>query len=202
MRVSVGRRRGVRMRSIIIGALLAAGLSTAPAQAQPVVDEKRCPQFEQMFRAYGLPVKQFSFIAWRESKCVTRAVGWNYHPGKGPRDCKSGRFDEHRKCAAVRSYDVGLLQINSSWRTVTRQLCAFGQTSVDMRVLKDLGCNLRVAKYLYDNGGLVHWAVPARSPRVPVGHASVGGERGGTGNCPAELPSGESAKCHNRTETK
>jgi hypothetical protein len=47
------------------------------------------------------------------------------------------------------------LQINSSWRKVTSQICnaPYG----DLSVLFKVDCNLAVAKYLYDNGGLRHW---------------------------------------------
>lgn len=119
----------------------------------------RCPQFEPMFRAYGLPVQAFSFLAWRESKCVLKAVGWNYHKGMGREDCGSGRYEKHRRCEAVKSHDLGLLQINSTWVSVTRRLCGGSKERFDMTVLFDLGCNLRVSKYLYDNGGLAHWAI-------------------------------------------
>lgn len=119
----------------------------------------RCPQFEPMFRAYGLPVQAFSFLAWRESKCVLKAVGWNYHTGKNHEDCPSGRYEKHRKCEAVKSHDLGILQINSSWVSVTRRLCGGNKERFDIAVLFDLGCNLRVSKYLYDNGGLAHWAI-------------------------------------------
>lgn len=120
--------------------------------------EHRCPRLEPMIQAYGLPVQAFSFLAWRESKCVRKAVGWNYHRGMGPQDCPSGLYEKHRRCAAVRSHDLGAWQINSSWRTVTRRLCA-GTEKFDISILFDLDCNLKVAKYLYENGGLAHWSI-------------------------------------------
>jgi hypothetical protein len=184
------------MKSLIIGAVLAAGLAAAPAHAQEA-PEKRCEKFEQALRMYGLPVKQFSYIAWRESKCVLKAVGWNYHNGKSAADCRRGNFESHRKCDAVKSYDVGLLQINSTWRTVTRRLCAHGRTEVDMIVLKDLGCNLRVAKYLFDNGGYAHWGLQEGYTQSGLSRASVGGERGGSGNCTSRLPNREANICGN-----
>jgi hypothetical protein len=52
------------------------------------------------------------------------------------------------------SYDIGLLQINSSWKTVTKNICGG-----DITALYELDCNLRVAKYLLDNGGTAHWSV-------------------------------------------
>jgi hypothetical protein len=40
---------------------------------------------------------------------------------------------------------------------VTSQICKapYG----DMTVLFNVDCNLKVAKYLYDNGGLGHWSL-------------------------------------------
>lgn len=53
--------------------------------------------------------------------------------------------------------DVGLLQIQGSWRTVTRQICRLRQDQNHIKALTRLDCNLRVARYLYDNGGMAHW---------------------------------------------
>jgi hypothetical protein len=94
-------------------------------------------------------------IMWRESKCIRQAVGWNHRPGMSHRDCKdSGRFHPRKKCKAVRSWDVGLFQVNSSWYTLTTRLCGKNtRTTVLMRSK----CNFKVAKYLYKNGGLAHW---------------------------------------------
>jgi hypothetical protein len=49
------------------------------------------------------------------------------------------------------------LQINSSWKTVTRNVCG---TSLDG--LLELDCNLKVAKYIMDNskGKLLNWRIP------------------------------------------
>jgi hypothetical protein len=90
---------------------------------------------------------------WRESKCQPKAVGWNYHKGKTHRDCKLSHAKTYRKCKAVKSYDIGLLQINSSWRTVTHRICK----TKEMLKLQEVECNLKVAAYLYRNGGIVHW---------------------------------------------
>ena len=96
---------------------------------------KRCPQWEPKFAQHGLPVKAFSYIAWRESRCRIRAHNSTLNKNK--------------------SHDLGLVQINDSWKTVTSQICKapYG----DMSVLFNVDCNLSVAKYLYDNGGLGHW---------------------------------------------
>ncbi len=106
---------------------------------------KRCPQYESLLAAHGLrPVQAFSYIAWRESRCRPDAINARWD--------KSGRlvWTLNRN----RSYDSGLLQVNSSWKTVTRQTCGG-----DIDLLLTLDCNLRVAKYLLDNGGLGHWSL-------------------------------------------
>lgn len=105
----------------------------------------RCPEYEQLFVQYGLvPVEVFSYIAYRESRCRKQAV--------------NAKFDNRGNIVWALnkngSYDSGLLQINSSWKTVTKQVCGGG-----IELLTNLDCNLRVAKYLLDNGGLSHWIV-------------------------------------------
>lgn len=94
----------------------------------------RCPQWEPKFREYGLPVKAFSYIAYRESRCNPKAHNTTLN--------RNG------------SQDLGLVQVNSSWRTVTRNICG-----TDITGLFNVDCNLAVAKYLYDNGGLGHWSL-------------------------------------------
>jgi hypothetical protein len=113
-------------------AVSAAGLSgRVSAQSNQV---KRCPQWEAQLKAHGLvPVKKFSYIMWRESRCQEKIVSKPNSNG---------------------TKDYGLLQINSSWRTVTRQVC--GGTS--MNVLLNSRCNLKVARYLLNNGGIGHWS--------------------------------------------
>ncbi|CAB4204163.1 hypothetical protein UFOVP1387_47 [uncultured Caudovirales phage] len=106
---------------------------------------KRCPQFESKFAAHGLyPVQVFSYIAWRESGCRPRAI--------------NARWDSAGNIIWTLNrngtYDSGLLQVNSSWKTVTRKTCGG-----DISMLLTLDCNLRVAKYLLDNGGLGHWSL-------------------------------------------
>ena len=103
----------------------------------PKDEKKRCPQWEPKFRQSGLPVKTFSYIAWRESRCRIKAHNTTLN--------RNG------------SHDLGLVQINSSWKTVTSQICKtpYG----DMTVLFKIDCNLKVAKYLYNNGGLGHWSL-------------------------------------------
>ncbi len=100
----------------------------------PTHSKHRCPQWEPKFREYGLPVKAFSYIAYRESRCNPKAHNTTLN--------RNG------------SQDLGLVQVNSSWRTVTRNICG-----TDITGLFNVDCNLAVAKYLYDNGGLGHWSL-------------------------------------------
>ena len=101
----------------------------------PADKSKRCPQWEDEFAAFGLPVETFSYLAWRESRCSP--LSWNRTLNKN------------------KTQDRGLLQINSSWVTVTAKECASQRG--DLSVLFDVRCNLAVARYLYRNGGLRHW---------------------------------------------
>ena len=101
----------------------------------PKDQAKRCPQWEDEFAAFGLPVETFSYIAWRESGCSPTA--WNKDKNKN------------------KTQDRGLVQINSSWVTVTAKECASQRG--DLSVLFNVRCNLAVARYLYRNGGLRHW---------------------------------------------
>ena len=125
--------------------------TTTTTEPEPLPDgvpddqSKRCPQFESLFASHGLyPVQAFSYIAWRESGCRPRAV--------------NARWDSAGNIIWTLnrngSYDSGLLQINSSWKTVTRKTCGG-----DISMLLTIDCNLRVAKYLLDNGGLRHWSL-------------------------------------------
>jgi hypothetical protein len=125
----------------------------------PDSPEKYCPKWEPMFEEHGLPVKVFSYIAWRESRCQPKAIGWNYRKGMSHKDCKVSAAQTYKKCSAVKSYDSGLLQINSSWKTLTSQIC--GSKPGDLTVLLDPTCNLKVAKFLYLNtsGRLGNWSI-------------------------------------------
>lgn len=110
---------------------------------EPIEGDQSCPTFEPLFREYGLkPVKTFSYIAWRESRCRPDAINARW-------DAQGNMVWSLNKNG---SYDSGLLQINSTWRTVTKNVCGGG-----LELLMDVDCNLRVAKYLLDNGGLGHW---------------------------------------------
>jgi len=106
-------------------------------KALSVESSKRCPEFEPLFAEAGLPVEQFSFIAWRESRCTPTAYNSTLNRDK--------------------SRDYGLLQINSTWKTVTMQICR--QPFGHLDILFTVNCNIAVAKYLYNNGGLSHWSL-------------------------------------------
>lgn len=138
-------------------AMVASVVKAADVPSDPV---KRCPEFESVFEAYGLPVEVFSYVAWRESRCIVDIVGYNVVKGMSADSCKAKKPQKRRECAAFWSYDIGLLQINSTWKSVTKRFCPprVGQ-KFDMLVLRDLHCNMRVARYLYQNGGLGHWSL-------------------------------------------
>jgi hypothetical protein len=104
-------------------------------EAQSIEKRKRCPMWEDAFEAAGLPADVFSFIAWRESRCQPTAYNDTLNRDK--------------------SRDYGLLQINSTWKKVTARIC--GQPWGQLDILFDPACNIAVAKYLYENGGLGHW---------------------------------------------
>jgi hypothetical protein len=101
----------------------------------PADKTKRCPQWEDEFAEFGLPVQAFSYIAYRESRCNPLAHNKTLN--------RNG------------SQDRGLVQVNSSWVTVTAKECASQRG--DLSVLFNVRCNLAVARYLYRNGGLRHW---------------------------------------------
>jgi hypothetical protein len=109
-------------------------MTPAPAEAKPVRD---CPQHHAILKRYGLPPKIFGPIAWRESRCSFKSV------------------------SAIRSTgypDVSLLQIQGSWRTLTRRVCKLKKNQNHIRALMKPDCHLRVAAVLYDNGkGLGNW---------------------------------------------
>lgn len=113
--------------------------------AVPKNEEMRCPKFEPLFKEYGLiPVETFSYIAWRESRCRIKAI--------------NALWDNNGNIVwalnSDKTWDSGLLQINSTWKTVTKNIC--GGT---IELLLNLECNLKVAKYLLSDGGLSHWGL-------------------------------------------
>jgi hypothetical protein len=105
-----------------------------PAHASAAANS--CPKWEPLlarhFPAKVVPV--MSRIAYRESRCTERALS--------PVRKSTGRPD------------VGLLQIQGSWATVTRAVCKKQDV---VKALLNAECNVKVAGYLYRNGGLGHW---------------------------------------------
>ena len=101
-----------------------------------------CPKWEPAIKKIGLPVKEFSFIAWRESRCRVKAINaiWN----------EKGEMIYHLN--KNKTYDSGLMQINSGHRELVKKVCGG-----DLTLLLTLDCNLSVAKSLYDAHGLSPW---------------------------------------------
>ena len=127
------------IRPILIAFALLLG-SGVPAHA---VDP--CAKLEKHFRKYGLPVKEFTYIAKRESGCNPKAI--------------NARFNKKGEVIWTLnkngSIDRGLLQINSIHKLTVRQLC--GKGGLDL--LLTLDCNLKVGSYLYKRYGLLPWKV-------------------------------------------
>lgn len=118
--------------------------------------DHRCAKYDGLIKKMDLHVEIFSYIMWRESRCQPKAIGWNYKPGMSYKNCKTSHHTTYKKCKAVKSYDLGLLQINSTWVTVTHRICK--KPWGDMTVLLQIECNLKVAKYLFFNAnGFGNW---------------------------------------------
>jgi hypothetical protein len=111
--------------------ILACALFTS-SPAKPTTTQS-CPKWEPLIAEYGLPVEWASRTMWRESRCAERVVSKPNGDG---------------------TTDIGLMQVNSSWRSVTRAVC---KTNDHRQALRKARCNLAVAKYLYANGGKHHW---------------------------------------------
>jgi hypothetical protein len=91
-----------------------------------------------MFRKHGLPIRAFDHICWRESRGNSSAVSRPNGDG---------------------SVDIGLLQINSTWRTLTARTCKRPYRQV-IKSLTDPSCNLKVARILWADGkGASNWRV-------------------------------------------
>jgi hypothetical protein len=108
---------------------------------QEVKNGHRCKKFERKMSDYGLPVKWFTYIAYRESRCRVGAVNAKWRNGKIVWTLNSNG-----------TFDSGLFQINSGWRTLTKNTCGGG-----LDRLLSVDCNLKMAKVLYEDGGLHHW---------------------------------------------
>jgi hypothetical protein len=114
--------------------------------------KKRCPMWEPLlYEAALLPVDVFSYIAWRESGCNPGAQNakWNAN------GVMTYALNKDR------SYDTGLLQINSSWYSVTKLVCGDAAVENKMQGLKDPICNVNVARYIMVNskGKLGNWRI-------------------------------------------
>lgn len=140
------------MRKLVLAiAISLLMLFPSPASAE----SKSCPKWEPAIKAAGLPVKEFSYIAWRESRCRIKAINAIWKNGKIVWTLnKNG------------SYDSGLMQINSGHRELVKRVCGG-----DLPLLLTLDCNLAVAKHLYDAHGLSPW-------RYVKPHASSQGQQG------------------------
>ncbi len=117
----------------------------------PSDQSKRCPKYETLFEQYGLPVQIFSYIAWRESRCNPKAINAKWDA--------NGNMTYHLN--KNKTWDTGLLQVNSSWIRSVRAVCGVdtGSTRGDLQALTDPECNVRFAKWIMDNttGGLANW---------------------------------------------
>lgn len=143
------KTRLILLIALVLYALAFVWFTPHKADASQIVG--RCPKYEPLLRKYQMPVDTFSAIMYRESRCVPQAIGWNYHKGMSYRDCKLSPAVTYRHCRAVKTFDSGLLQINSSWATVTAQVCKSKRGDLSVLLIPD--CNVRVAKYLYEKGG-------------------------------------------------
>lgn len=126
------------MRKLILA--IAISFFAFPTQASAATNS--CPKWEPAIKAAGLPVKEFSYIAWRESRCRVKAINaiWN----------EKGEMIYHLN--KNKSWDSGLLQVNSGHRELVKKVCGG-----DLILLLTLNCNLAVAKHLYDAHGLSPW---------------------------------------------
>ena len=107
---------------------------SVPAHASAATNS--CPKWETLLKQYfpAKVVPAMSKIAYRESRCNALSLSVVRKSTGRP--------------------DVGLLQIQGSWTTVTRAVCKKQDV---VKALLDPKCNVKVARYLYDNGGLGHW---------------------------------------------
>lgn len=96
-----------------------------------------CPKWEPLLRKHfpAKVVPVMSRIAFRESRCNEKALS----------------------AVRVTGYpDLGVWQIQGSWKSVTLAVCR-PKDGDHIRALLSASCNVRVARYLYDHGGLAHW---------------------------------------------
>lgn len=117
--------------------------SAIPAQAS----EDPCAWLVPHLKKYNLPVKEFIYIAKRESNCRIKAINVKYD--------KNGKVIWTLNKNG--SIDRGLLQINSVHKQTVREIC-----KGDLDLLLTLPCNLSVAKHLYSKHGLSPWRVTSK----------------------------------------
>ena len=133
------------MRALVLAIAISIFALVTPANAGG-----SCPQWEAVIRKAGLPVKEFSYIAYRESGCRIKAI--------------NARYDKHGNVIWTLnkngSIDRGLFQINSVHKQTVRTVC-----KDDLNELLTLGCNLKVAKYLYDRYGMTPWKGHSITPQ-------------------------------------
>ena len=146
---------GGRIKRLIVAVLAAMIMTTGYGSGTARADANSCPQWHNKLKQYGLPVAEFSRIMYRESRCEPKVIGWNYRAGTSYKDCKLSPASTYKRCKAVRSYDSGLLQVNSGWVTLTAQTCqsALG----DLTVLLQPDCNLAVSGAIYKGSGIGNW---------------------------------------------
>jgi len=112
--------------------------SAAPAQGS----KDPCAWLVPHLKRYGLPEKEFIYIARRESGCNPKAI--------------NAKFDKHGNVIWTlnknKTIDRGLLQINSIHQPTVKQICKGG-----LDLLLTIDCNLKVGSYLYKRYGLVPW---------------------------------------------
>lgn len=133
------------MRALVLAIAISIFAFVTPANAGG-----SCPQWEASIRKAGLPVKEFSYIAYRESGCRIKAI--------------NARYDKHGNVIWTLnkngSIDRGLFQINSVHKQTVRTVC-----KGDLNELLTLPCNLKVAKYLYDRYGMTPWKGHSITPQ-------------------------------------
>ena len=130
--MGAANRIGKVLKLVMAFMLTTALFAPAPASAAANSCPKWEPLLAQHFAAKVVPV--MSRIAYRESRC-------------NPASLSVVRKSTGRP-------DVGLMQIQGSWATVTRAVCKKQDV---VKALLNVQCNVKVAGYLYNNGGLGHW---------------------------------------------
>jgi hypothetical protein len=129
------------MIALILNVWLALWFALIPTTPTGPTNDN-CPDYEPALAIHGLPYNQFSYVAWRESRCDPTQINWD--------DPNGGSY--------------GLLQINAIhlrdmevrpelWRGVER--CET-ETTDDLLVAWK---NICVAGFLYRHAGGEPWGV-------------------------------------------